>query len=60
VASRSRPGDFQGRVVWFGELGAPVLGTAVGGLGGVRREWIRAGRVILLPFCRCAFTAIMV
>jgi hypothetical protein len=60
VASRSRPGDFQVRVVWFGELGALVLGTAVGGLGGARREWIRTGGAILLPLCRCASTAMVV
>jgi hypothetical protein len=26
----SLPGDFQGRVAWFGDLGDPVLGTAAG------------------------------
>jgi hypothetical protein len=57
VAPWSR--DFHGRVAWFGELGTPILATTAGGIGGVRREWIRASGAIIL-LCRRSSTAITV
>lgn len=40
-------------------LVSSVLGSAAGGIVGVRREWIWAGGAIPLLLCQCASTAIM-